>query len=97
MFYPLSYGRVTLSDRAGIVGLLLREKARAVTVGAAAGTLLFLMIGRFLSGLLFGVAPTDLAPITTVVGVFGIVILLGTLGPVLRATGREPAVGLRHD
>jgi len=85
------------ADRAGILGLLLREKGRAVAVGAIVGTLSFLMTGRFLSGLLFAVEPTDLAPLGTVVALFGLVTLLGTLGPVLHAAGREPAIGLRHD
>jgi predicted permease len=85
------------ADRAGVLRLLLRENSLAVTTGVVAGALSFLAIGRLLSGLLFGVQPTDFGIIATVVGVFGAVALLATLGPALHVTAKEPAIGLRHD
>jgi putative ABC transport system permease protein len=76
--------RMVVRQGMALVGL-------AVLVGLAGG----LAAGRLMSGLLFGVSPTDPVTYTLVVGVLMAVALLACWLPARRASAVDPAVALR--
>jgi ABC-type antimicrobial peptide transport system permease subunit len=78
-----------------IRGLVLREGMLICVAGLCVGLALSLVVSRTLSGLLFGVAPTD--PITYV-GIAFLLLAVGagaSFGPANRATRVDPMVVLR--
>ena len=80
-----------------IVGMVLREGAVLAATGTAIGLVGALWLTRFLSGMLYGVEPTD--PLTFVgLGAGALVIAtLAALLPALRATRVDPVVALRQE
>ncbi|MBV8205264.1 MAG: ABC transporter permease [Acidobacteria bacterium] len=90
--------RVALgASPAGVVRLILKESARLVFAGLAAGIALTLVLGRFLASLLFGVRATDPATYTTVALMLFILALLAAYIPARRATWVDPITALRHE
>ena len=78
-----------------IRGMVLREGMRICVAGLCVGLALSLAVSRTLSGLLFGVAPSD--P-TTYVGIALLLLAVGaaaSFGPASRATRVDPMVVLR--
>lgn len=53
--------------------------------------------GRVLSGMLFGVSPTDVVTLTGVIFIMLIVAALASLIPSLRASRVDPMVALRYE
>ena len=84
------------APRASIVRLLLRA-AVPIGVGTVAGLCLALAGGRFLTSLLYGVAPSD--PITIVVAIGAIVAaaFVGICLPARRALLVDPVTSLRAE
>jgi putative ABC transport system permease protein len=80
-----------------IVGMVLGEGAVLAATGTAIGLVVALWLTRFLSGMLYGVEPTD--PLTFVgLGAGALVIAtLAALLPALRATRVDPVVALRQE
>jgi putative ABC transport system permease protein len=68
-----------------------------VVAGTAAGVALSLLLGRGLQGLLFGVAPTDLPTLLSVVGLLLGAGLAASWIPARRASRLDPAATLRAD
>jgi ABC-type antimicrobial peptide transport system permease subunit len=77
------------------MAMIMKEIARLVFLGLAAGIPLALILGRFISELLYGLRPTD--PLTIVAG--SIVLLLVAMAagyvPARRAARVDPMVSLR--
>jgi predicted permease len=88
--------RVALGGEPGAIrAMVLREGMLICVAGLGVGVFLSLATSRALSGLLFGVAPSD--P-TTYVGIGVLLLIVGAMasfGPAHRATRVDPVVALR--
>ena len=80
-----------------VTQLIVRQGLRLVVVGLAAGFALAMALGRSLSGLLFGVTPTDLPTLVAVVVVLGCVAAASVWLPARRAVRIDPLVALRQE
>jgi ABC-type antimicrobial peptide transport system permease subunit len=85
------------ASRGRVIGTLLRDAAIMLLVGLAAGTALALLAGREASSMLFGLKPWD--PFTLVASalLLGIVTLLTSLVPALKAAHVNPIDSLRME
>jgi predicted permease len=85
------------SNRIGILILILREGMMILVAGLLIGTVVAVMVTHSISGLLYGIPPTD--PITY--AFVPCLLLLGTLAacvvPGLRAARLDPMHALRHE
>jgi putative ABC transport system permease protein len=90
--------RMALGARgADVVGLLLAESLRRVTVGVGLGLLAALGVTRALSAMLFEVAPRDAVTFAGTAVLLTAVALLATWVPARRATKVDPMVALRYE
>jgi putative ABC transport system permease protein len=85
------------AGRGRVVRAMLIEGLRPVVLGLAVGLLASLAAGRAMSTLLFGVAATDLATYTAVIGLLAGAAALATWIPVRRVTQVDPMATLRAD
>jgi len=83
--------------RGDIVRHFLRQALRVVGVACACGLALSLAFARLLTGMLYGVSPSDPMILTTVIGVVIAVSTLAALVPATRAAFVAPMVALRED
>jgi hypothetical protein len=80
-----------------LVGLVLRDGARVVLVGLAAGLALALAGTRLLAGMLLGVGVRDVPTYLAVTALLAAVALVAALVPARRAARVSPATALRAD
>jgi predicted permease len=85
------------AKRAGILWLVIKQSLSLVLVGLAAGCLLALATGRLLTGLLYGVAPTNPVTLGASMLLLFLVALLAAWIPARRATKVDPMVALRYE
>ena len=78
-----------------ILSMVLLSGCKFVVAGVLVGTVLALMLTRFLKGMLFGIAETDYATFAFVILLLAGVSMLAALVPAIRATKVDPAVSLR--
>ena len=85
------------AGRGEVSRLVLRQGARLAVAGLSIGTVAFLVLGRGLEALVFGVGPRD--PLTLVAGVsvLGAAALLASWIPARRAARIDPAISLRAE
>jgi ABC-type antimicrobial peptide transport system permease subunit len=76
--------------------LVMRQGMRLTLIGVIVGLGASLVLTRFLRGVLFGVAPTDLATFTGVAVLLCCVALLASYIPARRATKVDPMLALRQ-
>jgi len=76
--------------------ILYRAMSR-IAIGLAAGLVLALIAGRFLSGVLYGVSPSDPAALAGAVTVLALIALFAAWMPAFRATQVDPVVALRYE
>ena len=84
------------AERGDVLWLVLGETARLCVAGIAAGLLLALVGGRFISSLLFGLTPYDPAAIAIAASAMIVVALVAGYLPALRATRIDPLAALRR-
>jgi predicted permease len=90
--------RMALGAAAGtVLGMIFRQGMGLVLAGLGVGVLGALALGRFMSGMLFGVGATDLVTYVAVGVVLAGVAALATLIPARRATTVDPIASLRSD
>jgi len=90
--------RVALGAQHGnIVVQFLAKAMRVVTVACAVGVVLALAFGRLLSGMLYGVSPSDPATLAAVVAIVVGVAALAAFLPALRAARIDPMHALREE
>jgi putative ABC transport system permease protein len=90
--------RVALGALSGdIVSQFLKKALRVVGVACAAGLVLSLMFTRALSGMLYGVSPSDPATLSAVVAIVVVVAAVAALLPAMRAARIDPMEALRED
>ncbi len=83
------------ADSGKLVGHVLGEAAKLLGVGVALGLAGTLALTRFLSGMLFQVAPYDPSSIAATVAVTVVVALAAALVPARRASRVDPVASLR--
>ena len=90
--------RMALGATAGsVIDLVVRQGMRLVTIGLVAGFALALVLGRSMSGLLFGVAPTDLVTLGGVIVVLAVVAAVAIWLPARRAVLIDPLTALHQE
>ena len=85
------------AGRREVLSLVLRHGLAVVTVGLVIGLIGSAALTRFLSTLLFGVAPTDPLTFAAVAGTILATALLAAYLPARRASRVDPMVALRHE
>jgi len=90
--------RMALGATAGRVAqLVVLQGVRLVVLGLVAGFAMAIALGRLLSGLLFGVTPTDLLTLAGAVAVLGFVATVSIWLPARRAAQMDPLAALRQE
>src|SRR6202041_781744 len=85
------------AQRPSILQMVLLQGLRLAIAGAAVGLLGALIVSRLLSGLLYGVRPTDPLTFLGVTVLFIGVALFACYIPARRAIRVDPIVALRHE
>jgi putative ABC transport system permease protein len=80
-----------------VVGMVVRQGMVVAAIGLALGLVGALVAGRFMTGLLYGVGPFDLATLAAVTTVIGLATLVANWVPALRAAHVDPLTALRSD
>lgn len=83
--------------RSNVTALVLAETARPALIGLATGLGISLAVGRFLSTLLYRVAPRDPGVLATAAAVTIATAFLATAWPLRRALAIDPHAALRDD
>jgi putative ABC transport system permease protein len=78
-----------------ILSMVLLSGCKFVVAGVLVGTVLALMLTRFMKGMLYGITETDNATFALVIFLLAGVSVLAALVPAIRATKVDPAVSLR--
>ena len=76
-------------DQLEIAGLVLSQGARMAGLGVTVGLVLVFAVTRFISSLLFGVAPTDPMTLAGVAALIFALALVAAYVPARRAVTRE--------
>ena len=85
------------ATRREILGLVIRSSLRLVLVGLGLGVAAALVLGRTLSGFLYGVTATDPLTFAVVVGLLVLTALVAGYVPGRRAARTNPVRALRLD
>jgi putative ABC transport system permease protein len=83
------------ADRAGVLGLIVREGMIVGAAGIVCGVAAAGVLGRALSALVFGVSVWDPSTYAGVSGVLAVVALAACVVPAIRASRVDPMVALR--
>jgi predicted permease len=90
--------RLAVGARSGeLVRLVILQGGRLVALGLGIGLVLALLSNRVLGSFLVGVEPGDPAVLAAVAASLGLVALLATLGPAMRAARVDPVISLRDE
>jgi putative ABC transport system permease protein len=85
------------ADHRRVLRGVVVQGVQLTLIGLVAGFLAAIGMSRFLTGLLFGVTPTDVTTLVTVVGVLGAVAAFSIWLPARRAVRVDPLVALRQE
>jgi putative ABC transport system permease protein len=85
------------ASRSAVMSMVLARGLRPVVIGIAVGIAGALVIGRFISGMLYAVSPYDIGTMTAVVVLTTAAALLACLLPARRAITIDPITALRYE
>jgi len=85
------------ADARRVLWAVMGQGATLTGVGLAIGLGLSLALGRFLTGLLYGVTSSDVPTLAVVLVVLGVVAAVSTWVPARRAVLIDPLVAIRQD
>jgi predicted permease len=85
------------ADRAHVVRMVMREAAILLSAGVGVGLVIAVAAARTATTLLFGLQPGDPATLAMAAGGLGIVAMLASYLPALRASHLEPTEALREE
>jgi putative ABC transport system permease protein len=85
------------AEARNILGIVLKEVLRLVTVGVAVGLLGAWALSRYLTSILYAVRATDLVTYTLAALLMAALALAASLVPAHRATKVDPLVALRYE
>jgi putative ABC transport system permease protein len=83
------------ADSPRVVGMLIRQGLSSVAIGLALGVVGALALTRLVSGMLYGIAPTDVVCFVASGTVLVAVATLACWAPARRATSIDPQIALR--
>ena len=85
------------ATRGRVVGMVLWESLRTVTVGSAVGLALAIGAAAGLSRVLYGVRPVDPLVMPAVLALIGLVAVIASLAPARRAAAIDPVTAMRAE
>ncbi len=85
------------ATRTAVLGMILSQGMKVVAVGLVLGLAVAALAGRWISGLLYGVEPMDVATFAATLAVLGAVAAIALLIPARRASGVDPVIVLRFE
>jgi ABC-type antimicrobial peptide transport system permease subunit len=85
------------ADRAAVLRMILRDLTAISAIGLGVGTVLAILLGRYVESQLHGVDSRDLATLGGAVGVLAAVVLASGWWPARRASRVNPTVALRQE
>jgi ABC-type antimicrobial peptide transport system permease subunit len=85
------------ADLSDVIRLVLARGAKLALLGVAIGAPAAFMLARFMSSLLFGIAPADPLTFAGVTGLLLLVALSACYIPARRASRVDPMVALRYE
>ena len=85
------------AERGDILRLILESAGRIAFIGVATGLAMAFAVTRLMSGLLYGIAATDLLTFTSVTALLGAVAVAAGYIPARRAASVDPMVALRYE
>jgi putative ABC transport system permease protein len=84
------------ANRMNIVQLVLREAFLLVAAGLAAGVVIALWLGKWVSTLLYGLQPNDVTSLSAACGLLAVIALIASCLPARRAATLDPVETLRN-
>jgi len=85
------------ANRKAVLLMFLQRATLRIGIVLAAGLILALISGRLLSGILYGVSPSDPLALTAAVAILAVVALFAALLPARKATLVDPVIALRYE
>jgi ABC-type antimicrobial peptide transport system permease subunit len=85
------------AERGDVVGLVLREGLRLTVPGLVAGSVIALIAARIVGGMLVNVSTSDPLTFAAAALFLGLVAVLASYVPALRATRVDPMIALRAE
>jgi putative ABC transport system permease protein len=85
------------ADRAHVIRMVMREAAVLLAAGVAVGLVMSVLAARTATTLLFGLEPGDPATLAMAAGGLGLVAMLASYVPALRASRLDPTEALREE
>jgi predicted permease len=85
------------ATRQAVIGIVLRQTLRLLTLGVVLGSLLAVVVTRGARSLLYGLAPTDPLSLVGAAIFLAVVALAASFWPAYRATRHDPMKALRYE